>query len=63
MCLSNVYREQIGDDTLLLSNVQRIDCENGNITLTDILERQITIAGEIQMVDLINGKVIILPKE
>lgn len=29
MCLSNVYRNQIGDDNLLLSNVQRIESHGG----------------------------------
>ena len=49
MCLSNVYRNQIGDDNLLLSNVQRIESHGGRIVLTDILERQVTIEGELQM--------------
>ena len=63
MCLSNVYRDQIGDDNLLLGNVQRIECLDGSVVLTDILERQMTIPGEIKMADLVNGKVIIAPCE
>ncbi len=63
MCLSNVYRNQIGDDNLLLSNVQRIESHGGRIVLTDILERQVTIEGELQMADLVDGKVIIVPKQ
>lgn len=63
MCLSNVYRNQIGDDNLLLSNVQRIESHGGRIVLTDILERQVTIEGELQMADLVDGKVIIVPKK
>ena len=43
MCLSNVYRGEIGDNNLLLGNVQRIECRDGNVVLTDILERQMTI--------------------
>ena len=63
MCLSNVYRNQIGDDNLLLSTVQRIESHGGRIVLTDILERQVTIEGELQMADLVDGKVIIVPKQ
>lgn len=61
MCLSNVYRGEIADDRLLLGNVQRIECQNGVVTLTDILERQMTIEGEVVMADLVGGKVVIQP--
>ncbi len=63
MCLSNVYRGEIADNNLLLGNVQRIECRDGNVVLTDILEREMTIPGEVQMADLVNGKVIIAPRE
>ena len=63
MCLSSVYRSEVGDDNLLLSNVQRIECRNGTVLLTDILERQVAIAGRVEMADLVNGKVIIAPTE
>ncbi len=63
MCLSSVYRNQIGDDNLLLGNVQRIECRSGVVTLTDILERQMTIEGEVVMADLVAGKAVVAPKE
>ena len=63
MCLSSVYRSEVGDDSLLLSNVQRIECRNGTVLLTDILERQVSVEGEILMADLINGKVIVAPRQ
>ena len=63
MCLSNVYKRQISDNNLLLNNVQRIECRNGTIVLTDIMERQVSVEGEILLVDLIENKVIIAPKE
>ena len=63
MCLSNVYRAEIADNNLLLGNVQRIECHDGQVVLTDILERQVTIAGRVEMADLVNGKVIIAPQE
>lgn len=63
MCLSSVYKETVGDNNLLLNNVQRITCSGGTIVLTDILERQLTIEGEILLVDLIQNQVIIAPKD
>lgn len=63
MCLSNVYRAEIADNNLLLGNVQRIECRDGQVVLTDILERQVTIPGRVEMADLVNGKVIIAPEE
>ncbi len=61
MCLSSVYRGAVADDRLLLGNVQRIECSGGVVTLTDILERQMTIEGEVVMADLVGGKVVIQP--
>ena len=46
----------------MMSNVQQILCQGDTVTLTDILERQITVEGHIEMADLVNGKVIIAPK-
>lgn len=62
MCLSTVYNGAIADDRMLMSNVQQILCQGDTVTLTDILERQITVEGHIEMADLVNGKVIIVPK-
>ena len=61
MCLSTVYRGSVGDNNLLLGNVQRIECKDGQVTLTDIMERQITVEGQILMADLVGGKVIVAP--
>ncbi len=61
MCLSTVYRGDIADNDLLLSNVQRIECHNGTVTLTDILERKLSIEGTIVMADLVGGKVVVEP--
>ena len=62
MCLSTVYNGAIADDRMLMSNVQQILCQGDTVTLTDLLERQITVEGHMEMADLVNGKVIIAPK-
>lgn len=63
MCLSSVYQKQATDNNLLLSNVQRIECRDGVVVLTDIMEREMTIEGEIQLMDLIANRIVIAPKE
>lgn len=63
MCLSTVYRDRIGDENLLLSNVQRIECHGSTVVLTDIMERQMTIEGTVLLADLVENKVIIAPVE
>ena len=63
MCLSNVYRSEIADNNLLLGNVQKIECRDGNVILTDLFERQVTVPGRLEMADLVNGKAIVVPDE
>ena len=38
MCLAMVYKKEQKPENLVLSNVQRIDCQDGQIILTDIME-------------------------
>ena len=63
MCLSTAYKNDVADNNLLMGNVQKIECREGNVVLTDLFERQMTIAGTVKMADLVNGKVIIVPNE
>ncbi len=62
MCLSTVYKTSASPENLVLTNVQRIECKDGTILLTDIMERQVAVEGEILMADLIGGKVVIAEK-
>lgn len=62
MCLSTVYKGEATPANLLLSNVQRMERQNGTIILTDLMERQVAIEGEILMADLVGGTVIIAEK-
>ena len=59
MCLSNVYENSVEQKNLILSNVQRIDCKDGLVYLTDLLDRQVVIEGEIVSVDLVANTTII----
>ena len=59
MCLAMVYTDKAEPENLILSNVQRIDCKDGLLDLTDLLDRQTVIEGEIVTVDLVGNKTII----
>ena len=59
MCLSSVYADSIDRANLLLAHVQRIDCEDGYVVLTDVLERQQRVRGRLAVVDLVENTVTI----
>ena len=45
MCLSTVYKNTMTPDAVVLSNVMKIECKDGVIVLTDLMERQVAIEG------------------
>lgn len=61
MCLAMVYKTEQKAENLLLSNVQRIDCKDGMVYLTDLMERQVVIEGELVSVDLVGNTATIRP--
>lgn len=59
MCLSTIYRGSVERDNLLMKNVRMISCRDGKIVLTDLMERELSIEGELDMADLVNGVAVI----
>ena len=59
MCLAMVYTDKIEPANLVLSNVQRIDCKDGMVYLTDLLDRQAVVEGELVTVDLVGNTAVI----
>ena len=59
MCLAMVYKTEQKAENLLLSNVQRIDLQDDQILLTDLMERQVVVVGKLIMVDLVGGMAIV----
>lgn len=59
MCLSTVYRDKVSPDTVVLSNVTRIECKEDMVILTDLLERQVAIHGSLVMANLIDGVAVV----
>lgn len=58
MCLSTAYeRDQQG--RVLMENVKAIHFDKDSVTLTDLMERSIRVAGTLSFVDLVGGVVVI----
>lgn len=62
MCLSTIYRGSVEQNNLLMKNVRMIECRGGEIVLTDLMERQVSIEGELASADLVNGVAVIREK-
>ena len=62
MCLSTVYKNEKTPENVVLGNVMMITCENGKVTLTDIMGREAVVEGEILSADLTGGTVVLKTK-
>ena len=59
MCLATAYKTQAAEENLLMRNVQRIECRDSQVFLTDLMDRQVVIEGELVMADLVENVVIV----
>ena len=59
MCLSTVYKNTLNPDAVVLRNVTKIECKDGVILLTDLMERQVAIEGTLEMANLVEGYVLV----
>ena len=59
MCLSTVYKGEKTPQNVVMSNVQRIDIEDGQVLLTDLMDREMVIVGRLLSVDLVGGVAIV----
>ena len=59
MCLSTVYKSEKAPQNILMSNVQKIDLQDGQILLTDLMDREMVIVGKLISVDLVGGVAIV----
>ena len=55
MCLSTVYRNQPTMDSIIMRNVMTIECKDGCVILTDLMERQVAIEGTLERANLVDG--------
>ena len=59
MCLSTVYKNKMEPDTVIMRNVMRIECKDGCVILTDLMDRQVAVEGQLEMANLVDGFVIV----
>jgi len=59
MCLSTVYKNQMDAASVIMKNVMRIECKDGCVILTDLMERSVSIEGTLESANLVDGFVIV----
>ena len=63
MCLSTVYKNEMQADAVIMRNVMRIDCQDGCVILTDLMDRTVSIEGVLETANLVDGFVIVREAE
>ena len=59
MCLSTVYKNRMAPETVPMKNVMKIDCKDGMVILTDLMDRTVAIEGQLESANLVEGYVIV----
>ena len=59
MCLSTIYKNALVPENIMMRNVMRIECKDGMVILTDLMERQMAIEGTLEMANLVDGIAIV----
>ena len=62
MCLSTVYKNTLTPETMIMRNVMKIECKDGLVILTDLMERQMVIEGNLEMANLVDGIAVVTEK-
>ena len=59
MCLSTVYKNAKTPEAIVMKNVMSLECRDGLVILTDLMERQVAIEGQLEQANLVEGFVIV----
>jgi predicted RNA-binding protein len=59
MCLSTVYKNKKEESAIVMKNVMRIECRDGCVILTDLMDRSAVIEGDLEQANLVDGFVIV----
>lgn len=59
MCLSTVYKNTLTPEAVVMRNVMRIECKDGCVILTDLMERTMAIEGTLKEANLVDGFVVV----
>lgn len=59
MCLSTVYKNEKTERNVAMRNVMQIECKDGCVILTDLMDRTMAIEGQLLSANLVDGFVIV----
>ncbi len=59
MCLSTVYKNTITPEAVMMKNVMKIECKEGLVIITDLMERQMAIEGTLEFANLVDGVAVV----
>lgn len=59
MCLSTVYKNDRNPESVVMKNVMRIECKDGAVVLTDLMDRTVAIEGTLEYANLVEGVVLV----
>ena len=59
MCLSTVYKNKKEESAIVMRNVMRLECKDGCVILTDLMDRTVSIPGQLVEANLVDGFVIV----
>ncbi len=59
MCLSTVYKNTMSPQSVVLKNVMKIECKDGIVLLTDLMDHQVAIEGTLEVANLVDGYVLV----
>ena len=59
MCHSTVYKNEMKPETVVMRNVMHIECKDGCVVLTDLMDRQVAIEGQLVEANLVDGFVVV----
>ena len=55
MCLSTVYKNEQTAENVVMKNVMAIECKDGCVILTDLMERTVALEGRLVSANLVDG--------
>ena len=59
MCLSTVYKNELDPQYIAMRNVMTIECRGNQVILTDLMERQMILNGQLKKANLVDGYAIV----
>ena len=62
MCLSTVYKNALEPAAIIMKNVMNIECKEGCVVLTDLMERSVSIEGTLEFANLVDGIAVVKEK-